>query len=198
MKIVIATENKDKLREIKNILHSESVRGLDWMGNYPDLVGVEETGKTLRENASLKANYISKKLGVWAVADDSGLFVEALNGAPGVYSSRFAGSSATYDDNISKLLKELGDVERFKRKAEFRCVVCLARNGLPDIFTEGVVEGYITTKRIGSNGFGYDPVFEVKGIGRTFAEMSQKEKNRISHRYQAFKKMGEIISREVA
>lgn len=193
-RIVLATLNRDKLREIQGIWRDISNIELDWLGNYPDLKGAEETGKTLYENASIKAKYVSKALGCTAVADDTGFFVEYLNGAPGVYSSRYSGPGATYEDNVRKLLSELKGVPKEKRKAEFKCVVCLCRDGKDDIFTEGTIKGSVTDTERGRYGFGYDPVFEVGGTGRTFAQMPIEEKNSISHRYIAFKKMGEFLS----
>jgi XTP/dITP diphosphohydrolase len=196
-KIVIATGNKDKLREIKNIWGNIKGVEIDWMGNYPDIKEIEETGNTLHENSSIKANYVLNKLNCPAVADDTGLFVKYLNGAPGVYSSRFAGENATYEDNVEKLLKELRGVSKEERSAEFHTVVCLSRPGKEDIYTEGIVEGYITEEKRGVDGFGYDPIFEVKGTGKTYAQMTLEEKNSLSHRYKAFDKMGEIIASQL-
>ncbi|MFC2061505.1 RdgB/HAM1 family non-canonical purine NTP pyrophosphatase [Elusimicrobiota bacterium] len=199
MKIIIATNNPDKLREIKNIWKNfAEITDIDWLGNYSELGDIEETGSTLRANAAIKAEYVSGILDCPAVADDTGLFVDCLNGSPGVYSSRFAGENATYDDNVEKLLKSMENVPEDDRRAEFRCTVCLAEKGKKSIFTEGIVKGSITLERKGSMGFGYDPVFKTAGTGKTFAQMTLEEKNAISHRYLAFKKMGEIISRGVA
>jgi len=194
--IVIATNNKDKLKEIRNIWKDLNI-DINWMGNYPGLHEVEESGMTLEENASLKAIYVCETLDFPAVADDTGLFVEYLNGSPGVFSSRFAGEKATYDENVSKLLKELEGVPMDKRGAEFRCAVCLARPHHETVCVTGTVKGLITTERRGICGFGYDPVFEVEGTGKTFAEMLPEEKDKISHRYKAFKKMMDVV-REVA
>lgn len=197
-KIVLATNNPDKVKEIKNIW--KNLRGIeiDWMGNYHHLGKIEETGKTLKENAALKAEYVSNELDCIAVADDTGLFVKYLKGSPGVYSSRFAGENATYEDNVNRLLEELKNVPEGEREAEFRCMVCFSRIKKENIFTEGIIEGYITGERRGVYGFGYDPIFEVEDTEKTYAQMSPEEKNSVSHRYLAFKKMGEIISREVA
>ncbi len=196
-KIILATSNRDKLKEIKDIWGCGLGIEIDWMGNYPDIGEAEENGKTLHENAAIKARYIAEALECPAVADDTGFFVKALDGAPGVYSSRYAGLDATYNDNVDKILSELDGVPGEERQAEFRCVVCLSDSGHDDIFVEGAVSGYVTAAKRGEQGFGYDPVFEVDKSGRTFAEMSLNEKNSISHRYLAFKKMGEIISNKL-
>ncbi len=191
-KIVLATGNRDKLFEIKNIW-----RGIDkeisWLGDYPEVKPALETGRTLKENALLKASAVSSQLKETAVSDDTGLFVDYLNGDPGVFSSRFAGEEASYSDNVEKLLRELKGVSSEKRKARFICLVCLISPGKDPVFTEGVLEGVITSEPRGINGFGYDPVFEIES-GRTLAEIDPAEKNAISHRYLAFKKMADIIT----
>ncbi|MFW6134347.1 MAG: RdgB/HAM1 family non-canonical purine NTP pyrophosphatase [Elusimicrobiota bacterium] len=196
-KIIIATNNPDKYREIKNIWKDLEEYELDWLGNYPDIKDIQETGDTLEENASIKAKFTADMLGFYAVADDTGLFVDYLDGAPGIYSSRFAGENATYEENVEKLLDVMEGIPRKERRAEFRCIVCLSRKNEEDIFTMGVVKGYITQKRRGEHGFGYDPVFEVDETGRTFAQMQPEEKNSISHRFLAFKNMKNKV-REVA
>ncbi len=193
--IILATFNQDKLREIKNIWKDIKEIKINWMGNYSILKEIEENGTTLWENSLIKAEYVSGALNRAAVADDTGLFVKYLNGAPGIYSSRFAGENSTYEENVEKLLNELKGVPKEERNAEFRSVVCFSGAGKENIFEEGVVEGYITEKRRGENGFGYDPVFEVKGTGKTYAEMTLGQKNSLSHRYIAFKKMGDIIKK---
>jgi XTP/dITP diphosphohydrolase len=192
-KIILATGNKDKLREIQNIWKDIKEIELDWMGNYPGVEEIEETGTTLEENAAIKAKYIAEKFNCVAVADDTGFFVDYLNGSPGVYSARYAGENATYVDNVDKILNELKDVPEEKRNASFRCVVCMTEPGKDEVFTEGIVEGVVAEECRGEDGFGYDPVFEVTGTGKTYAEMSLEEKNTLSHRYIAFKKMGEYI-----
>ncbi len=193
--IILATFNQDKLREIKNIWKDIKEIKINWMGNYSILKEIEENGTTLRKNSLIKAEYVSGTLNCAAVADDTGLFVKYINGAPGIYSSRFAGKNSTYEENVEKLLNELKGIPKEKRNAEFRSVVCFSETGKENIFEEGVVEGYITEKRRGENGFGYDPVFEVKGTGKTYAEMTLEEKNSLSHRYIAFKKMGDTIKK---
>ncbi len=196
--LILATQNPDKYREIKEIL--KDLPGiLRWAGEFPDIGEIDETGETLEENAAIKAVYVANFLNKPAVADDTGLFVNSLDGSPGVHSARYAGPQAKYEDNVRKLLEELQGIPGNKRTAAFRTVVCLAFPDGKKYFTEGVVTGSITSEPIGTEGFGYDPVFLVNGTGKTFADMSAEEKNSISHRYIAFKKMAELIkNREVA
>jgi XTP/dITP diphosphohydrolase len=181
------------LTEIRDIWKNLHEIEIDWLGNYPELEEIEENGSTLYDNSLIKASFVSKALGVPAVADDTGFFVEYLGGAPGVYSSRYSGKNASYEDNVRKLLHELEGIPRDLRKAEFRCVVCFFRKGMKEIFTEGAIGGFVTEEKRGESGFGYDPVFEIDETGRTFAEMSLEEKNSISHRFMAFQKMGKEI-----
>jgi XTP/dITP diphosphohydrolase len=184
-KIILATRNLDKAREIRAIFKGFPIpiEGLD---AYPSVQEVEETGKTLEENAILKAMAARDSTGRASLADDSGLFVEALNGEPGVFSARFAGEGATYSDNNARLLELLRGIPREERGASFVCVVALVlENGKCEIF-RGEITGYITTEPRGDRGFGYDPVFFHPPSGRTFAELSPEEKNLISHRYLAF------------
>ncbi|MEA3296361.1 MAG: XTP/dITP diphosphatase [candidate division Zixibacteria bacterium] len=181
MQLVLATNNDDKIREIKNLLDDLAVTILtkDDFLEFPD---VEETGLTLEENAALKAHAIAEFTGFPSLADDSGLEVDALNGAPGVYSSRYAGENCTYADNNSKLLRELEGVPREKRTARFRCVIVIDwGNGDTDT-CEGKAEGYITNYVEGHEGFGYDPVFFYPHANMRFSEMTLEEKNRVSHR----------------
>jgi len=178
-RVVVASKNPDKIREVEAVLASfdpsiEIVTGHDW----PD---VAETEDSLEGNALLKARAVMQATGVAALADDTGLEVDALGGAPGVYSARYAGPDATYADNLARLLHDLDGVE--ERVARFRTVVALVDPDGSELFVEGVFEGRITTDPRGDAGFGYDPVFEVDG--RTIAEMPEAEKNTISHRARA-------------
>ena len=199
MNIVIATGNQDKYREILKILPDNKNYSYKWLGDYPEIGEIEESGSTLNENALIKAVTVARRINLITVADDTGLFVDALDGRPGVYSARYAGSNATYEDNVAKLLEELTDIPAEKRSAEFRCVTCIAIPGKNNIFNEGIVKGRITIERRGENGFGYDPVFEVEDTGKTFAQMAEEKKNSISHRYRSFKKVAEfLLSRGVA
>lgn len=184
--LVVATRNKGKSREIKALLRDfpVEVRDLNDFGPIPE---VEEDGKTFEENAYKKASFTAKVLGLPALADDSGLEVEALGGRPGVLSARFAGPHATDEENNAKLLKELEGVQN--RKARFCCVLSIA---VPTGFAltyEGVCEGEIVREPRGTNGFGYDPLFYYPPLGKTFAEMTMEEKSRVSHRGRALQEL---------
>jgi XTP/dITP diphosphohydrolase len=181
---VVATFNRDKRRELQALIGAADVilRGLD---EFPGATPPEETGTTLAENALLKARAACAATGLAAIADDTGLEVDALEGAPGVHAARYAGPGATYDDNVRKLLAALAGVPRERRTARFR-TVCAAR--FPDgreVVAEGALEGRIAFAPRGDQGFGYDPVFEVGETGRTLAEMTAEEKNARSHRARA-------------
>lgn len=185
-RLVVASKNPDKIAEIEAVLVTtklvgELVRGLDW----PD---VDETESTLEGNALLKARAVHEATGLPALADDTGLFVDALGGLPGVTTARFAGPRATYDDNVKLLLATLGD--QLDRTATFRSVVALVGSG-EDLVAEGELTGVITNAPRGDNGFGYDPVFEVDGS--TLAELSDEEKNQISHRARALEALVEML-----
>ena len=188
IKIVLATQNKDKIREIKKILgNSFEILTLT---NPPDVI---ENGKTLKANAIKKAKAFFRISKITSIADDSGLEVAALKGRPGVYSARFAGKECTYSDNNKKLLKLMGNVPPQKRKASFRTVVAIVFPSGKVKTAEGKINGYITGKTIGKKGFGYDPVFYYPKSGKTFAQLTAAEKNRISHRGIAFKKAKDIL-----
>jgi XTP/dITP diphosphohydrolase len=199
LSFVAATANPDKLTEIREILAAEGAVML--LPRPPDVAEVEETGETLEENARLKALALVRATGMPALADDTGIEVDALGGAPGVHSARYAGERATYADNVSKLLLELeGLADRGgARRARFR-TVALAR--FPDgreVWREGVVGGTITSAPRGTHGFGYDPVFVPdEGDGRTFAELSPEEKHAISHRGRAFRALAAALGCERA
>lgn len=194
MKLVLATNNQDKVREIKNLLDDLGIEILTSkdFDNFPE---IEETGITLEENAILKSEGIFKATGLPSLADDSGLEVDALGGAPGVYSSRYAGPGCTYNDNNIRLLKELEGVPKEERTARFRCVIAITFDENNTEIVEGAAEGYITVeKKTAGKGFGYDPVFFYPPLGKTFAEISLDEKNKISHRGLALKKAREILA----
>lgn len=184
MKLVFATNNLDKVKEIKALLgNTMELLSLKDIGCAED---IEETEFTLEGNARLKADYITKKYGYDCFADDTGLEVEALNGAPGVYSARYAGENVSYEDNVQKMLKEM--LGKRNRKAQFRTVVALNLEGRQYLF-EGLCKGEILEKKEGKEGFGYDPIFKPVGASKSFAEMSQEEKGWISHRGLAIKKL---------
>jgi len=184
---VIASKNPHKIAEIEHVLEET---GLDFElvvdADWPD---VEETEPTLEGNALLKARAVRGHTGYAVIADDTGLEVDALGGAPGVLSARYAGENATYDDNVTKLLQELDGVA--VRTARFRTVIALIDENGDEIVVAGAMEGEITRERRGSNGFGYDPVFLVGE--RTFAEMTTPEKNEISHRARALRALADVL-----
>ena len=185
--LVLATHNPDKQTEMNAVL---SDLDLDFIGldQYPEIDDIPENGTTLLENALIKARAVHLKTGFPALADDTGLEVDALHGAPGVYSARFAGEDATYQDNVKKLLSVMAGVSRQNRTARFRTVVALIDSDT-ELWTEGIIEGLITRDERGAGGFGYDPIFEVADTGKTFSEMSTSQKNEISHRARALQKM---------
>jgi len=194
--LVIATRNKDKLKEIKTLLKDLPVKVLSLDG-FKDAPEVKENRKTLEGNAKKKALKVSRFLKRLVVADDSGLEVAAIGNKPGVYSARFSGPGATYKSNNSKLLKLLEGVPSAKRKARFRCVVAVADRGRIIGLAEGKCNGRIGFKPAGKTGFGYDPVFIPNGYKKTFAQMGLKKKNKISHRSKALIKSKDIIKNYV-
>ena len=184
LRLVLATANPDKAAEIKDILGEHGIVLLPRPSGVPD---VEETGDTLVENARLKARALCQATGQVAVSDDTGLEVDALDGAPGVHSARYAGENATYVDNVAKLLEQLAGTPKARRRARFVAVALVWFPDSTEIWAEGVVGGRIAEEPRGTRGFGYDPVFVPDdGDGRTFAEMSPAEKHAFSHRGRAF------------
>lgn len=192
MELVLATNNEFKIREIKNILADLDIR-IKTAADFPEFPDPQETGTTLEENARIKAAEICQATGIPALADDSGLEVNCLNGQPGVMSSRFAGPGCSFADNNRKLLELMEGVAEDQRVARFRCVAALALADGDIRFFEGTVEGRITTELRGREGFGYDPVFFFPELGRTFAEIPEKEKNRYSHRGRAFRRVADFL-----
>ncbi|MBU0528308.1 RdgB/HAM1 family non-canonical purine NTP pyrophosphatase [bacterium] len=192
-KIVFATSNINKLREAQSILKDlpYQVIGLDEFPNIPE---IKETGKTLLDNSLIKARTVYNLIGLPSIGDDTGLEVEYLNGAPGVKSARYAGGNAAYKDNLNKLLKDLDGVPLGKRKAQFRTVISFV-NALTEQWVEGIVEGIIIDKPRGSGGFGYDPIFYLPELKKTFAEIPMDEKNKISHRGLALEKFRILLGK---
>ncbi len=186
-RLVFATHNKNKLEEIRNILNSYEVVGLRDIGCMEDIV---EDSDTLQGNAKIKADFVTNNFHMDCFADDTGLEVEALDGAPGVYSARYAGEGCSYHDNVVKMLAAMKGKEN--RKARFRTVIALNLNG-KQYFFDGIVNGRILTEEHGSGGFGYDPIFQPDGFEETFAEMSMEVKNKISHRGRAVQKLVEFL-----
>lgn len=193
--LVLATRNPDKGRELAALLGTLGIT-LHTLAEFPDAPEVEEDGATCRENAVKKAVAIARFTGLPAVADDTGLMVDALDGLPGVYAARYAGEGATYDDNCKKLLRELQGVPRDRRGARFITVAALATSPTDVQVVEGELLGEIAESPAGTHGFGYDPVFVVPVLGNSLAQLSAEEKNRISHRARAFAKLREILAKQ--
>jgi XTP/dITP diphosphohydrolase len=195
IELLVATRNGHKTREIQHILGPEfKVRDL---ATHPEVAEIRESGTSFEENAKLKALAASRQLAGLVIADDSGLEVDALGGAPGIYSARYAGANATERDKIEKLLGELTRVHATddRRRARFRCVVALARNGTFLGTFEGVVEGRIANEMRSSSGFGYDPIFIPEGLEQTFGELPAGVKNHISHRAKAIRALADRLRR---
>lgn len=189
MELVFASHNENKVNEIRPLLpHGIELKSLNDLGFYDE---IEENGHSLEENAEIKARTIYEKFGVHVFADDTGLFVDVLDGAPGIYSARYARTGDS-KDNIRKLKAELQDKEN--RSAHFKTVICLIMNGETH-FLAGKVEGEILEEERGEDGFGYDPVFQPTGFGKTFAEMDLADKNKISHRALAVQNLIKFIEK---
>ena len=195
IELVVASANPDKAAEIAAILGS--VPGLRLYPRPAEVPDVEETGATLVENARLKAVALMEATGMAAVSDDTGLEIDALGGAPGVYSARYSGEHATYAENVSKVLAELdrvGATSPAQRAATFRSVAFVAYPDGGEVWAEGTVAGVIAPRAVGGAGFGYDPVFVPDDCGgRTFAQMDAEEKHRVSHRGRAFRALAELL-----
>lgn len=192
MKILLATQNLGKVKELQELLQGEEIEvmSLRDIANWEE---VEETGETFAENAALKARVAAKRSGLISLADDSGLEVDALKGAPGVYSARYAGEPKDDERNNEKLIKELEGVPEEERSGRFRCALVIATPEGEEFLTEGTVEGRIQKERRGTEGFGYDPLFYLPDFKRTMAELNVSQKNKLSHRAQAFQKAIPIL-----
>ncbi|MDS9471658.1 XTP/dITP diphosphatase [Sporosarcina pasteurii] len=191
--VLIATNNKGKRKDFEALFHPLGINVLT-LQDVEKTIDVEETGATFEENAILKAETVANLLGKTVIADDSGLEIDALNGAPGVYSARYAGIECDDEKNIDKALEELRGVPSDKRTARFRCVLAVAGPKMETTVFSGSCEGLITEERKGTNGFGYDPVFYVPSKDRTMAELTAEEKSKISHRGAALKKLQAELS----
>ena len=192
MKLVFATHNKNKLKEVQSMLPADiELLTLDEIGCFED---IPETSPTIEENALQKALYVKEKYGYDVFADDTGLEVEALDNAPGVYSARYAGEHKSDADNMYLLLKNMEGISH--REAQFKTVIALCLDGAVYTF-EGIAKGRIGTTPMGTNGFGYDPIFIPEGSDQTFAELTQEEKNRISHRGKAFEKLLHFLNQNI-
>lgn len=196
-KLVLATENQDKAQEIRAILSEGVSIEILTLADFSGITLAPEKGQTYQENATAKALTVARATGSIALGDDTGLEVDALSGAPGLYSARFAGEKATYADNRKKLLSDLFGVSAEKRGARFLCTVAVAWPDATVKVVEGSCLGRITEGETGSLGFGYDPIFYVPECGKTFAELSPDEKNKVSHRGKAVRAAMDILKREV-
>jgi XTP/dITP diphosphohydrolase len=194
-KILIASRNAGKIEEYRQLLSDLPLAIVSLIDhNFSDLSEVEETGQTFRENALIKARAAAAAAGVMALADDSGLEVDYLQGAPGVYSSRFAGPGKDDRANNNKLLEALEGVPLHQRGGRFRCVIALVTLQGREFLSEGICEGRIAFQPKGTKGFGYDPLFLIPSLGKTFAELGSDVKNRISHRAQAIRGMRDVLA----
>ena len=183
-KLVLATRNQGKITEFRRILDALAPGAIELIGvdQFPDLVDVDETGSSFEENSLLKARYTCQATGLPAIADDSGLCVDALNGDPGIFSARWAGEHGNDQANLEKVLAQLKDVPDEKRTAHFMCVASLVLPDGREQVAEGRFEGHILHASVGENGFGYDPIFQPLGLGISSAQMSAEEKDLVSHR----------------
>jgi XTP/dITP diphosphohydrolase len=191
--VIIATKNKGKAKEFEKLFLPKGL-AVKTLLDYPEIEDVEETGSTFEENAILKAETIANNLGVRVIADDSGLEIDALEGRPGVYSARYAGSEKNDENNIDKVLDELQGVPESERTARFCCALAMAEPGKETVTVFGTCEGRILNERRGTNGFGYDPIFFVETEGKAMAELASDEKNKISHRANAIRKLDDLLN----
>lgn len=194
--VIIASTNQGKLKEFKELMKGLSVE-VKSLKDFPEIGDIEENGASFAENAYIKAKAVFDATGCLSIADDSGLEVDALDGAPGIYSARYAGEEKNDTANNEKLLSEMNAVSDENRGAQFHCaIVAIDQNGTR-YDAEGIVRGHILRAPQGENGFGYDPLFYIEEFGRTTAELSMDEKNKISHRGQAVRQIVEILKEKV-
>ena len=195
MQIVLATHNRGKMKEMSSILAHLPVKLLT-LDDFPQIGEIPETGETLKENAFIKAETVHQKTGLPALADDTGLEVVALDGAPGVHSSRYDGETATFEDNCRKMLQEMDGIPAEERTAQFHTVIAFVSNSGNE-WTEGMVEGRILENKRGDGGFGYDPLFYYPPLKKTFAELNSEQKNNISHRGKALRNFCQILEKRI-
>ena len=194
MKVVIATHNKDKLKEIQSEFGSLCFDMIS-LEKFPEIGEIIEDGHTLKENALIKARAVFEKTGLPTISDDTGLEVDALDGKPGVYTARYAGEGCSYEDNVNKMLKDMIKVPMPNRTAEFKTIMVF-KDENKELIVEGVVKGTICREARGEDGFGYDPIFWVPELNKTFGEMTMSEKNNISHRGNAIRNLIESLKAE--
>jgi len=195
LQIVLATHNRGKMKEMSSILAHLPVKLLT-LDDFPQIGEIPETGETLKENAFIKAETVHQKTGLPALADDTGLEVDALDGAPGVHSSRYDGETATFEDNCRKMLEEMDGIPTEERTAQFHTVIAFVSSSGNE-WTEGMVEGRILEKKQGDGGFGYDPLFYYTPLKKTFAELNSEQKNNISHRGKALRNFCQILEKRI-
>jgi XTP/dITP diphosphohydrolase len=193
LEVIVATRNKGKIREIREALKGLGLR-IHALSDFSGVPEIEEDGESFAENALKKARFYSKYFGKLTIADDSGLEVDGLNGLPGIYSARYAGERASSQENNRKLLKELGGLPISERGARFKCVLAVVSPDGREVIAEGSCRGRIGFREKGKRGFGYDPLFILPKYGKTMAELSLGEKNRVSHRGKALRKLKKIIT----
>lgn len=191
MEIILATHNLDKCKELQESLKSPNIKILT-LADFPEIGEIIEDGDTLEQNAFIKSRTVFNLTKIPTISDDTGLEVDALNGAPGIYSARYAGINASYNDNVNKMLKDLKNIEKKLRTATFKTVVTFVSNDL-ELVSEGSVKGFITEKPYGNSGFGYDPIFYVIEKNKTFSEMNINEKKECSHRGKAIAKLRQLF-----
>ncbi len=192
-KLFIASNNNHKINEIIEIIKPEEGVRIYSSGDFGICIDVKEDGITLEENAFKKALINYQVLNMPVISDDTGLFVDALNGEPGIFSARYAGIDSTYSENCKKLISEMNNIPEINRTARFECVICLLVNEKEYYFFNGICKGIILNEIRGKNGFGYDPLFVPDGYDQTFAELSNSVKNKISHRALALQKFKNFI-----
>ena len=195
MQIILATHNRGKMKEMSSILAHLPVTLLT-LDDFPQIGEIPETGETLKENAFIKAETVHEKTGLPALADDTGLEVDALDGAPGVHSSRYDGETATFEDNCRKMMQEMDGIPAEERTARFHTVIAFVSDSGNE-WTEGMVEGRILEKKRGDGGFGYDPLFYYPPLKKTFAELNSEQKNNISHRGKALRNFCQILEKRI-
>ena len=192
MKIILATHNIDKCKELQKSLNDPSIE-IVTLKAYPAIGEIIENGQTLTENAFIKSRTVFKLTNIPTISDDTGLFVDALDGQPGIFSARYAGKNSTYLDNVNKLLNDMSNIKKSLRSATFKTVVTYVSKDL-ELVAEGSVKGFITEKPKGENGFGYDSIFNVEELNKTFAEMTMNEKKSISHRARAINSLVSLLN----
>ena len=195
MKLILATHNEGKTVEMQYALSHLPIEVVT-LNDFPHIGDIPETGKTLLENAFIKAETVFRETGIPALADDTGLEIDALNGDPGVYSARYAGENATFEENCNKVITKLSGIDTSERTARFRTVIAYV-NKDEKIHCEGSVNGHILDKKVGTNGFGYDPIFYYPGLKKTFAELKKGEKNSISHRGKALRNFSKLLEKQI-